>query len=225
MGIAEAPRRLLAWLREGLDEPYGGSPWYAGDDLPDAGDDAVEWPWRHRWDHLPKRSAGFGFSARDYEAARARAEEIARLTARRRRLAAGPARRLRRSAVPSLPGRHLPAADRAPDRGPLRPRGAPAVAPPLPLHQPDLPPTGGRVLRPPLPLRPRPRGRADPGRRPPTVGPGARPHVLSALSGDIRRIASASKGAMCRARRRSLARQSRSKTHRTQLPEHAPWPA
>ena len=40
----------------------------------------VELPWRHRWDHLPKRTAGFGFSRRDYEDARSRAEDVARAT-------------------------------------------------------------------------------------------------------------------------------------------------
>lgn len=40
----------------------------------------VEWPWRHSWDHLPKRSAGLGFSWRDYEDARQRAEDVARTT-------------------------------------------------------------------------------------------------------------------------------------------------
>ena len=40
----------------------------------------VERPWRHRWDHLPKRTAGFGFTQRDYRDARGRAEEVARLT-------------------------------------------------------------------------------------------------------------------------------------------------
>jgi hypothetical protein len=33
----------------------------------------VELPWRYRWDHLPKRSAGFGFTQRDYREARRRA--------------------------------------------------------------------------------------------------------------------------------------------------------
>jgi hypothetical protein len=80
MGIAEAARRLLDWLRQGLDEPVGQTDVFGGSDLPDADSDAVEWPWRYRWDHLPKRSAGFGFSGRDYDAARTRAEEIARLT-------------------------------------------------------------------------------------------------------------------------------------------------
>jgi hypothetical protein len=80
MGIAEATRRFLDWLRREWDEPGGGI-WVAGrDDVPDAHTDAVEYPWKYRWDHLPKRSAGFGFAAGDYQEARARAEEIARLT-------------------------------------------------------------------------------------------------------------------------------------------------
>lgn len=40
----------------------------------------VELPWRYRWDHLPKRSAGFGFTKHDYRQARRRAEEVARAT-------------------------------------------------------------------------------------------------------------------------------------------------
>ena len=40
----------------------------------------IEYPWRHRWDHLPKRTAGFGFSQADYRDSRERAEEIARVT-------------------------------------------------------------------------------------------------------------------------------------------------
>jgi hypothetical protein len=40
----------------------------------------LELPWRHRWDHLPRRTAGFGFSRREYNEARRRAEEIARDT-------------------------------------------------------------------------------------------------------------------------------------------------
>src|SRR5690349_1668421 len=79
MGIAEAMRRLRDWLRQEWDEPIADD-WSAGRDVPDAQDDAVECPWRYRWDHLPKRSAGFGFSALDYHEARTRAEEIARLT-------------------------------------------------------------------------------------------------------------------------------------------------
>src|SRR3712207_3406187 len=44
------------------------------------GEPTVELPWRFRWDHLPKRSAGFGFTQRDYREARRRAEEVARTT-------------------------------------------------------------------------------------------------------------------------------------------------
>ena len=40
----------------------------------------LELPWRHRWEHLPKRTAGFGFSRRDYQEARRRAEAVARAT-------------------------------------------------------------------------------------------------------------------------------------------------
>jgi hypothetical protein len=53
--------------------------------LPDGGfvevdEPTLELPWRFRWDHLPKRSAGFGFTQRDYRDARRRAEEVARAT-------------------------------------------------------------------------------------------------------------------------------------------------
>jgi hypothetical protein len=43
-------------------------------------DGPVERPWRYYWDHLPKRTAGADFSARDYQQARQRAEEVARTT-------------------------------------------------------------------------------------------------------------------------------------------------
>lgn len=80
MWIAEACRRLQIWWRGRLFDPYAES-WLGGnDDLPDARGEAVEYPWRYRWMHLPKRSAGFGFTVRDYSAARKRAEEVARLT-------------------------------------------------------------------------------------------------------------------------------------------------
>lgn len=52
--------------------------------LPPASDDgdtpALERPWLRRWDHLPKRSAGPGFSRADYADARRRAGEVARAT-------------------------------------------------------------------------------------------------------------------------------------------------
>ena len=65
-----------------------------------APEDPVELPWRHRWDHLPKRTAGFGFSHRDYEAARRRAEEVARTT-----LGEALWRQLRRDGYLALPSR------------------------------------------------------------------------------------------------------------------------
>jgi hypothetical protein len=46
----------------------------------ESGEPPLELPWRYRWDHLPKRSAGFGFTRRDYRAARQRAEDVARTT-------------------------------------------------------------------------------------------------------------------------------------------------
>src|SRR5262249_44409430 len=79
-GILESFRRFLDWLREGLELPADGSSLFGRGEPPDDGGDALECPWRYRWDHLPKRTAGFGFSQHDYEAARARAEEIARVT-------------------------------------------------------------------------------------------------------------------------------------------------
>jgi hypothetical protein len=80
MGIVEATRRLIDWLRQGWDEPYDRFEVASDSDLPDAHDPVVEFPWNYNWDHLPKRSAGFGFAAADYRAARERAEEVARLT-------------------------------------------------------------------------------------------------------------------------------------------------
>ncbi|HYH11638.1 MAG TPA: hypothetical protein VD789_04705 [Thermomicrobiales bacterium] len=60
--------RLIAWflLREPDAEPGASG--------------TVEMPWRHRWDHLPKRTAGFGFTRDDYRAAHRRAEGVARAT-------------------------------------------------------------------------------------------------------------------------------------------------
>ncbi|MGH2363946.1 MAG: hypothetical protein ACRDGF_05965 [Chloroflexota bacterium] len=40
----------------------------------------LERPWLQRWSHVPKRSAGFDFSAADYRAAWVRAHEVARAT-------------------------------------------------------------------------------------------------------------------------------------------------
>lgn len=41
---------------------------------------SLERPWRQVWDYLPKRSAGAGFSDREYAIARHRAEMVARTT-------------------------------------------------------------------------------------------------------------------------------------------------
>jgi hypothetical protein len=55
-------RRLISRLR-----------WRPGP-TPDAAIAApIERPWLRRWDHLPKRSAGLGFSRADYAEARDRA--------------------------------------------------------------------------------------------------------------------------------------------------------
>ncbi len=83
--------RWRGWLR--------GRP--AGDVVPDA--DRLELPWRHRWEHLPKRTAGFGFSRGDYDEARRRAEEVARAT-----LGDELWRQVRRAGYLELPSRLYP---------------------------------------------------------------------------------------------------------------------
>src|SRR5438045_9569557 len=62
-------RRLTAWDLLPTPGPEGA-----------LRDGPVERPWRYYWDHLPKRTAGADFSARDYQQARQRAEEVARTT-------------------------------------------------------------------------------------------------------------------------------------------------
>lgn len=74
--LTDAVRRFRTWLLLVPDQEARPST----EPSADAGPDGVERPWRYGWDHLPKRSAGFGFSAQDYAVSRARAEEIARLT-------------------------------------------------------------------------------------------------------------------------------------------------
>ena len=66
--------RLASWWRRLL-----GLPPAAGDHANPDGS-AIERPWRHRWDHLPKRTAGSGFSRADDAEARRRAREVARAT-------------------------------------------------------------------------------------------------------------------------------------------------
>ena len=96
-------RRLLGAFR-----PDGNAAWSRPspylDEPPADGDDArLELPWRHSWEHLPKRTAGFGFTRRDYRAARNRAEEVARLT-----LGEDLWRRLGRDGHLDLPSRRFP---------------------------------------------------------------------------------------------------------------------
>lgn len=78
--FTDAFRRLVDWLLQTPDGPAHGMGIFGRPAPPDAGASGLEQPWRYRWDHLPKRSAGFGFSDLDYRAARERAEEVARLT-------------------------------------------------------------------------------------------------------------------------------------------------
>lgn len=55
--------------------------WYQGQPKPpQLGQAEVERPWRQRWEHIPKRSAGPDFRREDYRLARERAREVARLT-------------------------------------------------------------------------------------------------------------------------------------------------
>ena len=68
-------RAVWRWLLGEMPDP--------GPHLPGASDadgDTLEQPWRHNWDHLPKRSAGSDFSRTDYRAARKRAVEVAQTT-------------------------------------------------------------------------------------------------------------------------------------------------
>ncbi len=99
-------------LRKRLPEPAAGPSWWSRcwawlcgrePDLPEIAEAPVELPWRHRWDHLPKRSAGFGFTRRDYEDARRRAEDVARATLGEELWA-----RLRRHGYLDLPSRVHP---------------------------------------------------------------------------------------------------------------------
>ena len=97
--LTDAVQRFRAWLL--LDPEAESRP--IVDPVADVSPDGVERPWRYRWDHLPKRSAGFGFSERDYAASRARAEEVARLTVGDEVWS-----RVRRTGYVDLPSRHYP---------------------------------------------------------------------------------------------------------------------
>lgn len=78
--------RTLHPAPDGGREPE--TPWWASlseklfrlPEDPDDGNTPVELPWQHSWQHLPKRSAGYGFTQRDYDAARTRAAEVAHST-------------------------------------------------------------------------------------------------------------------------------------------------
>jgi hypothetical protein len=80
MWMSETGRRFMRWLRNGIDAPLYGVSMYDTENVPDARNEELECPWQHRWDFLPKRTAGFGFTDRDYQTAKIRAEEVARLT-------------------------------------------------------------------------------------------------------------------------------------------------
>lgn len=103
MSIANLARNFLDWLRGDPDGAFGGIALSGGSDPPAGPGDAVEYPWRHRWDHLPKRSAGYAFTTSDYDAARARAEEIARVT-----LGDDLWTRVKRTGYAELPSRRFP---------------------------------------------------------------------------------------------------------------------
>ena len=178
MEFREAFQRLGEWLRAGWAEPWDAS--WLGDRAgpPDAQPGELEYPWRHRWDFLPKRSAGFGFTSADYEAARQRAEEIARVT-----LGDEAWRRVRRVGYLDIPSRRLPGVTyrlRVGRR--IEVLCAPGVRPPWPypylLHQSHLPLAGSGVLRPPCALRTRQRGPLDTGSGAAAVESAARSHIL-----------------------------------------------
>jgi len=117
-------RRLRAVLRWLVFDPAadGESPLGTGQPA------GLERPWRHRWDHLPKRTAGFGFTQRDYREARGRAEEVARLT-----LGDDLWLRLRRTGHLDLPSHRFPGVTyrlRVGKR--IEVRSAPGIRPPWP---------------------------------------------------------------------------------------------
>jgi len=93
--VGEAPH--ASWWRRLRD-------WVAGSQAPPAPvAGRVELPWRYRWEHLPKRTAGFGFTRRAYDDARQRAEAVAEAT-----LGTTLWRRLQRDGHLDLPSRLHP---------------------------------------------------------------------------------------------------------------------
>jgi len=119
-------RRAAAFLERVVLGPEPEPPGPVDDLGPTGG--GLERPWRHRWDHLPKRTAGFGFTANDYRLARVRAEEVARLTLGDELWA-----RVRRSGYVDLPSRRFPGvAYRLRIGRRIEVRCGPGVAPPWP---------------------------------------------------------------------------------------------
>jgi hypothetical protein len=126
--IRDDIRSLLDRVRAFCRDPRTEPPIHSDEGAADATEAAVEFPWRHHWDHLPKRTAGFGFSQRDYRAARERAEEIARVT-----LGDELWSQVRRVGYVDLPSRRFPGVTyrlRVGRRIEVRP--APGVHPPWP---------------------------------------------------------------------------------------------
>jgi len=70
---------------------------------PSTAPDSVELPWRYRWDHVPKRTAGFGFTQTHYADAKRRAEEVAEAT-----LGADRWRQVRRDGYLDVPSQTYP---------------------------------------------------------------------------------------------------------------------
>ncbi|HEX5498303.1 MAG TPA: hypothetical protein VFX03_03715 [Thermomicrobiales bacterium] len=76
--LADAIRRRIREAWEWFLSPTSVDCGADGEILVD--EHGIERPWLHNWDHLPKRSAGAGLRTEDVRTARARAEEVARLT-------------------------------------------------------------------------------------------------------------------------------------------------
>jgi len=76
--LADAVVRRLREAWEWFLSPTSLDEGLVGEDLVD--ERGIERPWLHNWDHLPKRSAGAGLRSDDVRLARARADEVARLT-------------------------------------------------------------------------------------------------------------------------------------------------
>lgn len=62
-------------LRDSLSARFESATGHYSDPL-----NAIERPWRRRWDHLPRRSSGAGMTRADERLARERAREVAQTT-------------------------------------------------------------------------------------------------------------------------------------------------